>query len=272
MAESNLHPVYIVGDVHGHAELLRDLLNSAGLTDKNGDWCTGPASLWFVGDYFDNGPDGLGVISHIMQLQQQARATGGLVGALLGNHDVQLLAAWQLGDKPRRAVERSFHQDWLENGGVAQDLENLSDEQARWLAGLPAGVRLGDTLLLHADSPFYLAYGNNLQTLNQTLQQLLRECLPEAMDRLLVDFNQHREFLGDRGRDNLQRLLGHYDGRSLVHGHTPISKITGEPPESISQAYIYQDGRCVNVDGGIYLGGPGFIFELPPPPGDEPES
>lgn len=264
-------PVYIMGDVHGHADLLCELLAQAGLASPQGEWRGGQAALWFVGDYCDNGPDGVEVIALIMQLQQQAQAAGGQVGALLGNHDVQLLAAWRLADTARRSVDRSFHQDWLDNGGEPRDLEKLDDGQAEWLASLPAGVRVGDTLLLHADSLFYLAYGGSLATLNQTINQLLRVCAPGALDRLLIDFSQHKDFLGERGWANLQRLHKNYGGSRLVHGHTPINKITGEPPEFIRQAYIYQDGRCVNVDGGIYLGGPGFIFELPPLPDGEPE-
>ncbi len=27
--------------------------------------------------------------------------------------------------------------------------------------------------------------------------------------------------------------------------------------------FIYANGLCVNVDGGMYLGGPGFVYRLP---------
>jgi hypothetical protein len=39
--------------------------------------------------------------------------------------------------------------------------------------------------------------------------------------------------------------------------------MTGEPPELIRAPLIYADGLCINVDGGIYRGGMGFIYKLP---------
>ena len=32
--------------------------------------------------------------------------------------------------------------------------------------------------------------------------------------------------------------------------------------EDVTEAWTYAGGRCVNVDGGIYLGGPGFVHQL----------
>jgi hypothetical protein len=45
----------------------------------------------------------------------------------------------------------------------------------------------------------------------------------------------------------------------LIHGHTPINKITGEPA---TEALVYAGGLCVNVDGGLYRGGEGFVYQL----------
>ena len=39
---------------------------------------------------------------------------------------------------------------------------------------------------------------------------------------------------------------------------------TGQPPEDVREPLVYSRGRCVNVDGGMYLGGPGFVYQLPP--------
>lgn len=268
MPEKDTRPIYILGDIHGHRQRLLELLHTAGLTGADGEWSAGSAALWFVGDYVDNGPDGLGTIDLIRRLQQQARDAGGEVGALLGNHDVQLLAAYRQGDETRRSTERTFQQDWLANGGLPSDLHGLTSEQAHWLSSLPAAAHIGETLVMHADSLFYLAYGNNLQSLNRTIRRLLEEAVPASLDRLLIDFTQHREFLGARGEVNLQRLQKNFGGRRIVHGHTPISKLTDQPAEKIQAPYVYLDSRAVNVDGGLYLGGPGFVYELPPLPED----
>jgi hypothetical protein len=36
----------------------------------------------------------------------------------------------------------------------------------------------------------------------------------------------------------------------------------GGPVKKVTEPYMYANGRCMNVDGGIYLGGPGFIASL----------
>jgi hypothetical protein len=38
--------------------------------------------------------------------------------------------------------------------------------------------------------------------------------------------------------------------------------VTGRPPEEITGSLIYAGGLAVNVDGGMCLGGPGFIHRL----------
>ena len=78
-------------------------------------------------------------------------------------------------------------------------------------------------------------------------------------DRLLDLFSNRFEF----GKPaDARAFLARYGGRQLIHGHTPIDKMTGQPPETVRAAYVYADGLCVNLDSGMYRGGPGFLFEL----------
>jgi len=39
-------------------------------------------------------------------------------------------------------------------------------------------------------------------------------------------------------------------------------KITRKRAVEVTSPLIYAQGLCVNVDGGMYLGGSGFIFEV----------
>jgi hypothetical protein len=54
-------PLYVVGDVHGHLDELQAALRDQGLIDEDGHWSGGAARLWFLGDFTDRGPDGIGV-------------------------------------------------------------------------------------------------------------------------------------------------------------------------------------------------------------------
>ncbi|HSA52175.1 MAG TPA: metallophosphoesterase, partial [Yinghuangia sp.] len=53
-------PLYVVGDVHGHLDELEAALQEQGLIDDEGRWTGGASRLWFLGDFTDRGPDGIG--------------------------------------------------------------------------------------------------------------------------------------------------------------------------------------------------------------------
>ncbi len=55
-------------------------------------------------------------------------------------------------------------------------------------------------------------------------------------------------------------MLATYGGGQIIHGHTPIMYMTKQPPDEIDAALVYNAGLCVNVDGGLYAGGPGFVY------------
>ncbi len=38
--------------------------------------------------------------------------------------------------------------------------------------------------------------------------------------------------------------------------------MTGVPPAQVVPPLTYASRRCVNVDGGMYLGGPGFLHRV----------
>ena len=60
----------------------------------------------------------------------------------------------------------------------------------------------------------------------------------------------------------MARFLSLYGGRRFVHGHTPIGKLNGRRPEAVTAAHVYAGGLAVDVDAGLYLGGPGFVTIL----------
>lgn len=244
-------PVWIVGDPQGWHEPLLRILRDAELVDANAGWIGGRATLVVAGDLVDRGPDGIGVIDLLMRLQSES---SGNVHVVIGNHDVQLLAAHRFADARR--------QEWLDSGGLASDLERLTDAHVEWLSSLPAMVQIGDALVLHADALFYRNYGATLKEVNSRFSQVLHgEDLAEW--KLLLDrFGEHRAFTGEQGETHLAEFLGTFRAARLVHGHTPIARMLGVPPASVREAYVYCEGRCVNVDPGIYLGGNGFAYRL----------
>jgi len=256
-------PTYLVSDIHGQYSKLVNILSEAKLVSEDLDWTAGQTHLWFLGDYFDRGPHGLACLNLIMSLQKQARAAGGVVEALLGNHDVLLLGALFFGEQPSFGVGGTFYHDWLHNGGVESDLDGLSIEQITWLLDLPAMGKVGGSLLAHADARFYLRYGHSVEQVNRGISSLLHERDAEAWDGLLGDFNQRRYFWDpENGVVNVRTFLEIYGAQQFLHGHSPISRLTGQRPDLVTEALVYAEGLCVNLDGGMYLGGPGLLYHI----------
>lgn len=71
---------YVMSDIHGRSVTFISMLDKIHL-DKEKD------TLYLLGDYTDSGPDGIGVIKCIMNMQ----AEGFKVHCLMGNHDKMML-------------------------------------------------------------------------------------------------------------------------------------------------------------------------------------
>ena len=118
---------YAIGDVHGCAALLDELLTR--IADHAGDRAH---RLVFLGDYIDRGPDSAGVLRTISRLHW---AEPDRVTCLMGNHERMLLDALQT----PQAAER-----WLYNGGDAtldsfgaREVGDLPRDTLDWIEALP---------------------------------------------------------------------------------------------------------------------------------------
>ncbi|MEO7909341.1 MAG: metallophosphoesterase [Roseiflexaceae bacterium] len=256
MVTQRTQPIFVIGDVHGQFERLLGLLLNVGLVGSTMTWIGADASLWFIGDLFDRGPDSIDVVDLVMRLQSEATKVGGHVGVVLGNHEVMILTAQRFGGH--------FLSEWEWNGGSKADLARLTPQHLAWIAQLPAMAHVGELLLLHADATFYTNYGRSVAQVNQALRLVLQSHHAAAWNRLLELFCERRAFADTRadGAARAQQLLSTFGGRRLLHGHTPISSKSSFAPEDVGQPLVYAGGLCINVDGGMYLGGSGFVYQI----------
>ncbi|HVB73793.1 MAG TPA: metallophosphoesterase family protein [Ktedonobacteraceae bacterium] len=255
--------VYIIGDIHGHLKKLVKLLRDTQLIDDAHAWKAGDSTLWFIGDLVDRGPDSIAVLDFVMHLQTEAELAGGQVSSLLGNHELMMLAAYRFGRRST-GLGGNFISRWKQNGGSRKDLALLTTQHLAWLAQLPAMAVVEQCLLIHADAPLYLNYGQSVEAVNTTIGALLKKSDALAWEELLEDFARRGIFAyKETGAEFAGRFLNTYGGQQLVHGHTPISSFTRISPRNVTTPMTYANGQCINVDGGMFLGGPGFIYNLP---------
>lgn len=121
---------YAIGDLQGcahEAQLLLERIFEAGGHD---------ARILFVGDLINRGPDSLGALRRMKALSE---ASGGRVEALLGNHDLHLIAV-------AAGAQRMSRSDTLDEILAAPD----RDELVAWLRQRPLAMQVDGHLLVHA--------------------------------------------------------------------------------------------------------------------------
>lgn len=193
--------VYAIGDIHGRADLLDELLwrigEDAATEPEQEPW------LIFVGDYVDRGPDSAGVIRRLISLKNGPRR----ITLLKGNHEDMMLRFVESGD-PRVAFV------WMENGGLETlasygvDADGmlalgarLEDVRERFLAVLPVEHRgFLEDLGLHESVGDYLFVHAGLRPGRDIAEQ-------SPADLMWI----RRDFLDSRARFPA----------FVVHGHTP---------------------------------------------------
>ncbi|MEU9026091.1 metallophosphoesterase [Streptomyces sp. NPDC048383] len=269
-------PLYVVGDVHGYLDELVTELQAQDLIDADRRWSAGNARLWFLGDFTDRGPDGIGVIDLVMRLSAEAAAAGGYCKALMGNHELLLIGAKRFGDTPVQsgAGTATFQAAWLLNGGQRTDMERLEDVHLQWMSRLDATTLEDGHLLLHSDTTAYLDYGDSIEDVNDTIHELLNRNDADITWDLFRKFTKRFAFRDEEtGPHAVRELLGTYGGGRVVHGHSPIPYLLGEVgtedgdesrgPEAVDGPHVYAEGLAIAMDGGVTMAGKLLVVQLP---------
>ncbi|CAL9494914.1 hypothetical protein SUDANB96_03351 [Streptomyces sp. enrichment culture] len=267
-------PLFVVGDVHGYLDQLVAALQEKGLIDAAGHWCAGTARLWFLGDFTDRGPDGIGVIDLVMRLSAEAAAAGGYCKALMGNHELLLIGAKRFGDTPVNsgAGTATFQAAWLLNGGQKTDMDRLQDHHLQWMSRLDALEEVDGHLLVHSDTTAYLDYGHSIEEVNDTVRETLTRNDADEVWDLFRKFTKRFSFRDEGGADAVRSLLDTYGGTRIVHGHSPIPYLLGEVGSedgedtsgpTVEGPHVYAGGLAIAMDGGVTMAGKLLVQQLP---------
>ncbi len=267
MTSGNQPPgrLFVTSDAHGHRSELVAALREAGLVDADDTWSGGTDRLYVLGDLVDRGPDGIGVIDLVMTLQAQAEKDGGLVVALLGNHEVlalgmKLFAATDIEVGGRL---RNFAINWMRNGGRGSDQDALTDKHVGWLRRLPALALVGPHLLMHSDTLEYVEWGDSVDEINETVRAALATDDPQLWWDVWWRLTTRYVYNGEDGAFQATGMLERLGGDLLVHGHTIIGDLLSVAPDTVERPLLYAEDQVLAVDGGIYAGGPCLVVELP---------
>ena len=219
---------FVVGDIHGNASALDDLL--AGIET----FLSASDTIVFLGDYIDRGPNSRGCVEQILRLQDQSSAE---VITLLGNHE-----QWML-----RTLRDFNRHSWLLGMEAFETIRSYSEQAAVRVrdAVHRAGPRIVTEQLRLPYEDFFDAMPRSHQTFFEGLQTWYRS--PDALcvhGGLSLDGTPVEEQVEDDlvwGPDDFPEA---YDGRELVvYGHrgdTPLDA-TGRPKPRMRQNTIGLD-------------------------------
>jgi serine/threonine protein phosphatase 1 len=197
-----------IGDIHGCLKTFRALVENEIHLEKDDE-------LFLIGDFIDRGPDSKGVLDYVTSLEHK----GYNIRAVRGNHEEMLLES---------LTDERFLAGWLYNGAEAT-LNSF---------GIDTGL---------------FVTTNSVKEIHQKYIDQM-ECLPyyiELKDYIIVHagFNFHmKEPYGDKqtmvwSRD-MQFDAEKTAGRSVIHGHTPVSL------DTIKQQVLQTEPGLINIDGG----------------------
>lgn len=130
-------------DIEGNFDALHKLLEANGVIDQQYNWTFGTGHLVFAGDMFDRGPQVTECLWLLYSLEEKAKAVGGYVHFILGNHEIMNLQ----GDHSYAVPKYISNAKML--GTTLQQLYNENSELGRWLRTKNVIEKIGDLLFLH---------------------------------------------------------------------------------------------------------------------------
>lgn len=117
----------LIGDIHGHAAELKQLLYKVDYREVGGTWAHTSRKVIFVGDYIDRGP----AIRETLQIVHGMTEKGAAI-ALMGNHEYNALAfSYALPDgsylRSHNSVHNRQHEQTLKQfmGLIRRGVERL---------------------------------------------------------------------------------------------------------------------------------------------------
>lgn len=220
---------FAIGDVHGCADLLRELVEKCrAIAAEDGR----EARIFTLGDYVDRGPDSKGVIDYLMSDDS--------ITCLRGNHEEMMFRAslrqggWF--SEPGGDLEH-----WLDNGGIA----TLLSYDSRYKPGDSGWAQFVEDFLNGDVIPDkHLKWGMSLPTMVKTEHRLLVHAglmpglEPDLQDDATLLWIRHK-FLNAKAHD-----FPGLEGRYIVHGHTP--HWAGKPDRSMPEVLEHR----TNIDCG----------------------
>lgn len=251
-----------ISDIEGEFANFRKLLLAAKVMNAHYNWTYGDGALVIPGDLFDRGKDVVPELWLLYKLEAEAKAAGGSVQVILGNHDIMNLS----GDH-RYTDAKYFKDAWLLNTTIT-GLFDQNTELGRWLRTKNVIQKTGDVLVMHGGmSPVILQQHLSLEELNAFCRPYYDVPGKQLPAGLQVEFGKDAlfwyrgYFMGQKvTMAQIDSTLQQYGCKYILVGHTIVrwniasyygGKVIGVDVDEHSgntQAALYENGKWFVVD------------------------
>jgi hypothetical protein len=232
----------VLSDIEGNFGALRKLLQANGVMDADFRWTFGDGHLITTGDFFDRGDQVTEVLWLIYSLEEQAKAAGGYVHFVLGNHEIMNMS------NDLRYLNPKYNQTAQLMNLHYMSLYDENTELGRWLRTKNVIERVGKLLFLHAGiSQAVNEMDENITRMNQLARPYYGDTVYD------YKFPQSDILMGDDGPfwyrgyfskskpapvDQIDQTLSKFSVKHIIVGHTVVA-------DTIS---ILHQGKLINVD------------------------
>jgi len=273
--------IIAVGDIHGELAHLGAILRECELIDAQGTWRGGTTHLVLLGDLVGGSADSRLLVNFVLRLETEAKAQGGAVHALLGNHDL-IPAQGDVGKMTRS--ERALYEYPVVNGAPGTKAKHAfrgHSVYAQWLRQRNSLLKIGDTLFVHAGLDKW-ALETEPGRINATIRAWIRywqgvDEKPGKRTRWAVGkpgmergsrwetgplWNRAFKAKAKRRprsgpkRKTLRKILERFAVKRMVIGHAPV------PSSEILLSHPYYESMVVSIDTRIGDGKHGSLSAL----------
>ncbi len=234
----------VLSDIEGEFEAFRTLLLVNNVIDTNYTWIFGKGHLVICGDLFDRGTEVAATLWLLYKLETDAKAKGGYVHTILGNHDIMNLS----GDL--RYVAPKYFENAKLMGVDYIDLYDKNTELGRWLRSKNLIEKIGDNLCMHA------GMAPEINLLAMGVQEINTRCRPfydlAKKPELFTDITVWKFFDGKKSslfwyrgyfqepkatEEEVAQTLSLYKVKRVIVGHTILSTNVG----------FYYNGKILGI-------------------------
>ncbi|MDR6941366.1 metallophosphoesterase [Mucilaginibacter pocheonensis] len=255
--EASIYPesskTLFLSDIEGEFGNFRKMLLAAKVMDEQYNWTYGTNALVIAGDLFDRGKDVVPELWLLYKLEDEAKAMGGKVHVILGNHDIMNLS----GDH-RYTDAKYFKNAWLMKT-ECKELFGKDTELGRWLRSKNVVEKIGDVLVMHGGlSPAVLAQQLNISQLNATCRSFYdapRKLVPDSMQIFFGKdalFWYRGYFMAPKSNAvQIDSTLAFYKCKNILVGHTIVRWNIAS----------YYGGKVIGIDVDYHRGQPAAALQ-----------